>query len=201
MRIYLLIFGFAIIALSGCQQATPEVSVPSDSNTIPEVSGEIQPIVMEDGVLVGGMMMVPSKTIAENITGSKDHTSMIAAFQAAEHMEILRNTEPITVFAPTNSAFSNIPADTIDSLLAEEDKTRLTDILDYHIVSGKYGTAELTDGLKLETNEGKTLTVSIDDEGAITLTDAKKATITITTPDIESANGVIHSVDTVMMPR
>lgn len=139
--------------------------------------------------------MVPSKNIVENAAGSSDHTTLVAAVKAAGLDGTLSGAGPFTVFAPTNEAFNKLPAGTVDGLLKPEKKKDLTDILTYHVVAGSAKAADLKDGQKLKTVQGKELTVSIKD-GKVMIDGA-----TVTTPDVISSNGVTHVIDAVLMPK
>lgn len=150
-------------------------------------------------VMVGGAPMYPSKNIVQNAVNSRDHTTLVAAVKAAGLVETLEGKGPFTVFAPTNEAFGKLPAGTVDGLVKPQNKATLTKILTYHVVPGKLEAADLTDGKKLKTVEGETLTVSNKD-GKVTLTDAKGGTSTVTIANVDQSNGVIHVVDTVLMP-
>jgi uncharacterized surface protein with fasciclin (FAS1) repeats len=119
--------------------------------------------------------------------------------KAAGLVETLEGKGPFTVFAPTNAAFGKLPAGTVDTLVKPESKATLTKILTYHVVAGKMNAADLTDGKKLKTVEGETLTVKASG-GKVMLTDAKGGTSTVTIADVNQSNGVIHVVDTVLMP-
>jgi len=154
----------------------------------------------EKTVMVGGAAMFPSKNIVENAVNSKDHTTLVAAVKAAGLVDTLSGKGPFTVFAPTNAAFGKLPAGTVDTLVKPESKATLTKILTYHVVAGKMNAADLTDGKKLTTVEGEILTVK-NSGGKVTLTDAKGGTSTVTIADVNQSNGVIHVIDTVLMPK
>jgi uncharacterized surface protein with fasciclin (FAS1) repeats len=149
----------------------------------------------EKGVMVGGANMVPSKNIVENAANSADHTTLVAAVKAAGLAETLSGTGPFTVFAPTNEAFAKLPAGTVDNLLKPEMKGDLTNVLTYHVVPGAAMAADLKDGQKLKTVQGKELTVSIKD-GKVMIDGA-----TVTIADVVSSNGVTHVIDAVVMPK
>ena len=153
----------------------------------------------EKTVQVGGAPMYPSKNIVENAVNSKDHTTLVAAVKAAGLVDTLQSKGPFTVFAPTNAAFGKLPAGTVDTLVKPENKATLTKILTYHVVAGKLNAAQLKDGQKLKTVQGEELTVSVAG-GKVTLTDAKGGKSTVTIADVNQSNGVIHVVDTVLMP-
>jgi uncharacterized surface protein with fasciclin (FAS1) repeats len=149
----------------------------------------------EQGVMVGGSMMVPSKNIVENALGSNEHTTLVAAVQAAGLAETLSGTGPFTVFAPTNEAFNKLPAGTVDNLVKPEMKNDLTKILTYHVVSGALRATDLVDGQKLKTVQGNELIVNVKD-GKVMIDGAN-----VTTADVISSNGVTHVIDTVLMPK
>ena len=153
--------------------------------------------------MVGGAAMYPSKTIVQNALASPDHTTLVAAVKAAGLVDTLSGPGPFTVFAPTNEAFAKLPAGTVESLVKPENKDTLTKILTYHVVSGRYSAADLMalakTGGTLTTVEGEPLTVSVKHHHVI-LTDAKGGMSTVTIADVYQSNGVIHVVDTVLMP-
>ncbi len=153
----------------------------------------------EKTVMVGGAAMFPSKNIIQNAVNSKDHTTLVAAVKAAGLVETLEGKGPFTVFAPTNAAFGKLPAGTVDSLVKPENKATLTKILTYHVVPGKLEASNLTDGKKLKTAEGEELTVKKAD-GKVMIGDAKGGWSTVTISNVHQSNGVIHVVDTVLMP-
>jgi len=154
----------------------------------------------EKTVMVGGAAMFPSKNIVQNAVNSKDHTTLVAAVKAAGLVDTLSSKGPFTVFAPTNAAFGKLPAGTVDTLVKPENKATLTKILTYHVVPGKLNAADLTDGKKLTTLEGETLAVKLDGK-KVWIVDAKGGTSAVTIADVNQSNGVIHVVDTVLMPK
>ena len=119
--------------------------------------------------------------------------------KAAGLVETLEGKGPFTVFAPTNAAFGKLPAGTVDTLVKPENKATLTKILTYHVVAGKLEASDLTDGKMLKTVEGEQLTVKQSD-GKIWIVDAKGDTSTVTISNVNQSNGVIHVIDTVLMP-
>jgi uncharacterized surface protein with fasciclin (FAS1) repeats len=153
----------------------------------------------EKTVMVGGAAMLPSKNIVENAAKSKDHTTLVAAVKAAGLVDTLEGKGPFTVFAPTNAAFGKLPAGTVDNLVKPENKKNLTKILTYHVVAGKLEASDLTDGKKLKTVEGEELTVKKSGD-SVMIVDAKGGSATVTIPNVNQSNGVIHVVDTVLMP-
>lgn len=150
-------------------------------------------------VMVGGAPMYPSKNIIQNAVNSRDHTTLVAAVKAAGLVKTLEGKGPFTVFAPTNEAFNKLPPGTVDNLVKPENKKTLTKILTYHVVPGRLEASSLTDGKKLKTVEGETLTVK-NSGGTVMLVDAKGGMSTVTIPNVNQSNGVIHVVDTVLMP-
>jgi uncharacterized surface protein with fasciclin (FAS1) repeats len=153
----------------------------------------------EKTVMVGGAAMFPSRNIIQNAVNSKDHTTLVAAVKAAGLVETLEGKGPFTVFTPTNTAFGKLPAGTVDTLVKPENKATLTKILTYHVVPGRLEASSLTDGKKLKTAEGEELTVKKAD-GKIWIVDAKGGTSMVTISNVNQSNGVIHVVDTVLMP-
>lgn len=148
----------------------------------------------EEGVMVGGAMMVPSKNIVENAMGSSEHTTLVSAIQAAGLAETLSASGPFTVFAPTNMAFDEVGQDKVADLLKPENKEKLTKILTYHVVPGALKAADLMDGQKLKTVEGKELKVTIKD-GVVKIDGAE-----VLISDVISSNGVTHVINKVLMP-
>ncbi len=153
----------------------------------------------EKTVSVGGAPMYPSKNIIQNAVNSKDHTTLVAAVKAAGLVETLEGKGPFTVFAPTNAAFGKLPAGTVDNLVKPENKATLTKILTYHVVPGKLDASDLTDGKKLKTAEGEELTVKKAD-GKTWIIDAKGDSSMVMISNVHQSNGVIHVVDTVLLP-
>ncbi len=151
------------------------------------------------GVMVGGAMMTADKDIVDNAAGSSDHTTLVAAVKAAGLVETLKSAGPFTVFAPTNAAFSALPAGTVETLVKPENKATLTKILTYHVVPGRLTAADLKSGQVLTTVEGEQLTVT-KTASAVTIKDAKGGMATVTIPDVVSSNGVTHVIDAILMP-
>ena len=156
--------------------------------------------------IVGGAPMYPTKTIAENAVNSKDHTTLIAAVSAAGLVDALKGPGPLTVFAPTNAAFAKLPAGTVDTLLKPENKSTLTAVLTYHVVPGRVSAADLVEKIKagngkaqIKTLQGGTLTASMMGD-MVMLTDAKGGMSHVTQADVMQSNGVIHVVDSVVLP-
>ncbi|HKG76713.1 MAG TPA: fasciclin domain-containing protein [Beijerinckiaceae bacterium] len=162
----------------------------------------------EKTVEVGGAPMYPSKTIVENAVNSKDHTTLVAAVKAAGLVDTLSGPGPFTVFAPTNKAFEALPKGTVETLVKPENKQKLTGILTYHVVPGKMSAADLAAKVKsgngkttLTTAQGGTLTATDAGGGKLQIVDAKGNKATVTIADVNQKNGVIHVVDTVLLPN
>ena len=160
----------------------------------------------EKTTMVGGAAMYPSKNIIQNAVNSKDHTTLVAAVKAAGLVDTLQSAGPFTVFAPTNTAFEKLPAGTVDSLLKPEMKDTLVKVLTYHVVSGRYSAADLMGLVKkgkgmasLKTVQGGSLTVKNKGKKLI-LTDAKGGVSAISISNVNQSNGVIHVVDSVLLP-
>ena len=153
----------------------------------------------EKTVMVGGAAMYPSKNIVDNAVHSKDHTTLVAAVKAAGLVATLEGPGPFTVFAPTNAAFGKLPKGTVETLVKPENKATLTKILTYHVVPGKLEASDLTDGRMLTTVEGEQLTVR-NSGGSISIVDAKGGVSRVTIPNVNQSNGVIHVVNSVLLP-
>ncbi len=158
--------------------------------------------------MVGGQEMFPSKNIIQNAINSADHTTLVAAVKAAGLVETLERAGPFTVFAPTNNAFSKLPAGTVDTLLKPENKETLTKVLTYHVVAGRLSASDLMKKIKagngtaeLTTVEGGKLWVMLHDGKHIMLKDEKGGTALVTIANVFQSNGVIHVIDSVVMPN
>ena len=149
----------------------------------------------EKTVMVGGAAMYPSKDIIDNAMNSKDHTTLVAAVKAASLVGTLKGTGPFTVFAPTNAAFDKLPEGTVDELLKPENKAKLTAILTYHVVAGKVMAADVVKLTDAKTVQGGSIKVKAAG-GKVMVDNA-----TVVKADIGASNGVIHVVDTVLMPK
>src|SRR5215471_13591705 len=162
---------------------------------------------MKENPIVGGAAMYPTKTIVANAMNSADHTTLVAAVKAAGLVDTLNGQGPFTVFAPTNAAFEQLPAGTVDNLLKPENKSILTRLLTYHVVAGRYDSKGLAKLIakghgkaSLTTVSGGTLWAMMDGN-TIVLRDEKGGASTVTQADVYQSNGVIHVVDTVLMPK
>ena len=157
--------------------------------------------------MVGGAAMYASKDIVDNAVNSKDHTTLVAAVKAADLVKTLKGKGPFTVFAPTNEAFGKLPAGTVETLVKPESKAVLTKILTYHVVAGKLDAKAIAKAIKagngkaeLTTVAGGKIWASMEGEKLI-LTDEKGGTSAVTIANVMQKNGVIHVVDTVLMPN
>jgi uncharacterized surface protein with fasciclin (FAS1) repeats len=156
---------------------------------------------------VGGAPMYPSKNIVQNAVNSKDHTTLVAAVKAAGLVETLQGPGPFTVFAPTNAAFGKLPAGTVENLVKPENKKTLTTILTYHVVPGRMTAVNLMKAVKEGEGEAKLKTVAGEwiwikqaGPGKLSVTDAKGGVAMVTIADVLQSNGVIHVIDTVLLP-
>jgi uncharacterized surface protein with fasciclin (FAS1) repeats len=157
--------------------------------------------------VVGGQPMYPTKDIIDNAVNSADHTTLVAAVKAAGLVETLKGAGPFTVFAPTNEAFEKLPAGTVDTLLKPENKEMLVKILTYHVIAGRLSADELKKEIRaghgqatLKTVSGGTL-IAMMQGSSIVLKDEKGGMSTVTIPNVFQSNGVIHVVDTVVLPN
>ncbi len=157
--------------------------------------------------MVGGMAMSPMKDIVDNAVNSPDHTTLVAAVKAAGLVDALKGKGPFTVFAPTNAAFGLLPAGTVDNLLKPENKTALTGVLTYHVVSGRYDAKALMELIRkgngtgtLKTLNGAELWVMMNGDRNIVVKDAKGTVANISVYDVYQSNGVILVIDKVLMP-
>ncbi|MBK7392814.1 MAG: fasciclin domain-containing protein [Chloracidobacterium sp.] len=172
----------------------------ANTATAPAPAGDGNP-------MVGGSPMMKTKDIIDNAVNSKDHTTLVAAVKAAGLVETLKGAGPFTVFAPTNAAFDKLPKGTVDTLLKPESKKALTGILTYHVVAGKMDAAAIAKGIEegkgkfvMKTVAGGTLTATLEGKDVI-ITDEKGGKSKVTIADVIQSNGVIHVVDSVLMPK
>jgi len=162
---------------------------------------------MSDNPMVGGAAMLRSRDIVDNAVNSADHTTLVAAVKAAGLVETLKSKGPFTVFAPTNNAFDRLPAGTVETLLKPENKATLTKILTYHVLPGRFDSKAIAKKIKsgngqatLKTVSGGTLTAMMDGN-TLVLRDEKGGTSRVTISDVYQSNGVIHVVDSVLLPN
>ena len=159
----------------------------------------------QNTVIVGGEAMYPKKNIVENAINSEVHTTLVAAVKAAGLVETLQSEGPFTVFAPVNDAFENLPEGTVATLLKEENKQLLTTVLTYHVVAGNYDFTALKKMIKkgqktLKTVSGGQLSLMMNGPNNIVVTDEKGNNANIIVYDVTQSNGVIHTLDQVLMP-
>ena len=158
-------------------------------------------------VMVGGAAMYPTKDIVDNAVNSKDHTTLVAAVKAAGLVETLKGEGPFTVFAPTNAAFNKLPKGTVESLVKPEMKDKLTSILTYHVIAGKIDSKSLMKMIMdnkgsytAKTVQGSELTFTMKGKKLV-VKDENGGWAYITIKDVYQKNGVIHVIDTVLMPK
>ena len=161
----------------------------------------------DDNPMVGGAAMYKTKNIVENAVNSKDHTTLVAAVQAAGLVDTLKSAGPFTVFAPTNAAFDKLPAGTVETLLKPENKDMLAKILTYHVVAGNADSKAIMKAIKkgggkaeFKTVSGGTLTAMMVGNDLV-LMDEKGGKSIVTIADVRQSNGVIHVIDTVVLPN
>jgi len=161
----------------------------------------------DENPMVGGAAMYKTKNIVENAVNSQDHTTLVAAIKAAGLVDTLAGAGPFTVFAPTNAAFDKLPAGTVETLVKPENKATLTKILTYHVVAGNADSKSILKAIKkgggkaeFKTVAGGTLTAMMDGKNLV-LTDEKGGRSIVTVADVRQSNGVIHVIDTVVLPN
>lgn len=166
-----------------------------------------QGMTKEKTVMVGGAAMYPSKDIVDNAVNSKDHTTLVAAVKAAGLVETLKSAGPFTVFAPTNAAFEKLPEGTVETLLKPENKSTLTKVLTYHVVAGRMDSKDLMKAIKagkgkasLKTVSGGTLIATMKGKN-IMLKDENGGMATVSIADVYQKNGVIHVINSVVLPK
>jgi uncharacterized surface protein with fasciclin (FAS1) repeats len=191
--------------LGACGGGAEEEAAAPATEAVAAAPAETTTTTTSTAVMVGGAPMEPTKTIVENASASNEHTTLVAAVKAAGLVETLSGPGPFTVFAPTDAAFGKLPAGTVDTLVKPENKAQLTKILTYHVVPRRMTAADLQARLAsgdatLKTVQGETLTVRAAG-GGVEIVDAKGGAARVTTADVPQSNGVVHVVDTVLMPR
>ncbi|CAM1363156.1 conserved exported hypothetical protein [Tenacibaculum litoreum] len=161
----------------------------------------------EETKMVGGAEMYPSKNIVQNAVNSKDHTTLVAAVKAANLVDVLSNKGPFTVFAPVNKAFDKLPEGVVEMLLKPENKMKLQTILKYHVVAGKWSATELVKLIKdkggkasIETVSGGKITAWIKGE-SVYISDVNGGKAKVTIADVNQSNGVIHVINSVLLPK
>ncbi len=159
-------------------------------------------------VMVGGQPMLPKKDIIDNAVNSAAHTTLVAAVKAAGLVETLKGAGPFTVFAPTNDAFENLPAGTVETLLKPENKATLAKVLTYHVVAGRFDFDAIAKAIKagkgsaeLTTVSGGKLTAKMNGTRNIVVVDEMGGSANVSTYDVYQSNGVIHVIDGVVLPK
>ncbi|WP_316754602.1 fasciclin domain-containing protein [Pedobacter aquatilis] len=183
------------------------VAVAFSVNTTVQAQDKMSGSKMDGTKMVGGAKMYPTKDIIDNAVNSKDHTTLVAAVKAAGLVETLKGKGPYTVFAPTNAAFDKLPKGTVDNLVKPANKATLTKILTYHVVAGKMDSKAIAAAIKkgngkaeLTTVQGGKLWAWMEGKKLV-LKDEKGGMSSVTIADVNQKNGVIHVVDTVLMPK
>ena len=183
------IFVFAVIAFAG--------SIVS-----------AQPMGMkDDNPMVGGAAMYKTKDIVDNAVNSADHTTLVAAVKAAGLVDTLKSKGPFTVFAPVNSAFEKLPAGTVETLLKPENKAMLTQVLTYHVLAGNFDSKAIVAAIKKGGGKAEFKTVAggklwaMLDGNRVVLKDEKGGTAMVTIADVRQSNGIIHVIDSVVLPN
>jgi uncharacterized surface protein with fasciclin (FAS1) repeats len=193
----------ALLGLAACNSGA-ETEAPAADATATDTAA-MAPATTDP--MVGGASMSPNETIVANAAKASNLTTLVSAVQAAGLAETLSGTGPFTVFAPDNAAFEKIPVATRESLMAPAGKADLTKILTYHVVPGRLTAADLATQAQanggtvaLKTVEGDELTVTVNADGSVTLTDENGGSSKVTQADVLQSNGVVHVIDTVVMP-
>jgi uncharacterized surface protein with fasciclin (FAS1) repeats len=188
------------IALAGCAAAALAASLVAPGPAFAQMKEK------EKTVNVGGAPMYPSKNIIQNAVNSKDHTTLVAAVKAAGLVDTLSGTGPFTVFAPTNEAFAKLPAGTVENLLKPENKAQLTKILTCHVVAANAMSSAIKKMINddggmhsVKTVGGCTFTAKMKGDKLI-LVDGKGQESAVTIANVKQSNGVIHVIDTVLLP-
>jgi uncharacterized surface protein with fasciclin (FAS1) repeats len=196
---------FRITALSTVAAAAIVIGFTAANPGLAQMKNDAM-MTSDKPVTVGGAPMYGSKNIIQNAVNSKDHTTLVAAVKAAGLVDTLQGPGPFTVFAPTNKAFEKLPKGTVETLLKPENKSKLTGVLTYHVVAGRLSAKDLMaaakkDGgkHKMKTVQGEELTIAADGN-TITVWDSKGNRSTITIQNVFQSNGVIHVVDSVLLP-
>jgi uncharacterized surface protein with fasciclin (FAS1) repeats len=191
------VFAFAALLFASCANTKKENTMTTDSEST--VVEESQEMAMSDTEV--------QPNIVEVAVGNENFSTLVAAVKAAGLVETLSGNGPFTVFAPTNDAFGKLPEGTVENLLKPENKSTLTGILTYHVVSGNYGASAVIDAINknngkftVNTVNGGPITLSLKD-GKVMLTDANGGMSTVIMADVAASNGVIHAIDSVVMPK
>jgi uncharacterized surface protein with fasciclin (FAS1) repeats len=167
----------------------------------------LKSVLLASVVMFASFVNAQSSDVVDVAISSKDHTTLVAAVKAADLVATLKGKGPFTIFAPSNSAFDKLPKGTVETLLKPENKVALANLLTYHVVAGNLKASDVLEAIKagkgkavVKTIQGESLTASLDN-GKVILTDAKGGKATVTTTDLTATNGVIHVIDSVVMPK
>ena len=205
MNTRILALSVASVAVLGLAACNNNAETPATTEAAPADTAAMAPASTDP--MVGGAAMSPNETIVANAAKASTLTTLVSAVQAADLAETLSGPGPFTVFAPDNAAFEKVPAATREALLAPAGKADLTKILTYHVVPGRLTAADLAtqaqaNGGKVEltTVQGGTLTATVNPDGSVTLTDGNGGMSRVTQADVLQSNGVVHVIDTVVMP-
>lgn len=197
--------GGALMALGACGNNEPAATTPAESTAMAPADGAAMAPATDP--MVGGAAMSPNETIVANASKASNLTTLVAAVKAAGLVDTLQGAGPFTVFAPDNAAFEKIPEATRTSLMQPAMKPDLTKILTYHVVAGRLTAADIAAQAEanggtatLKTVQGEELKVSAGPNNTWVITDAKGGKSTITQADVGQSNGVVHVIDTVLMP-
>ncbi len=192
MKNFIGLFALAITLVFGVSAASAQMAMAEKGDGNP---------------MVGGAAMYKTKNIVENAVNSKDHTTLVAAVQAAGLVDTLSSKGPFTVFAPVNSAFTALPAGTVETLLKPENKATLAKILTYHVIAGNFSSKDVVKAIKKGNGKAEFTTVSggkltaMLDGSSVVLMDEKGGKSRVTIADVKQSNGVIHVVDAVLLPN
>lgn len=202
-----------VMGLSGCGSPPANTTANTNANKPALTNANIAPAntttapAAGDNPMVGGAPMLATKDIIDNAVNSKDHTTLVSAVKAADLVETLKGAGPFTVFAPTNAAFDKIPKATLEGLMKPESKKVLTGILTYHVIPGKHDAESIEKAIDagkgkatFKTVAGGMLTATMEGQDVI-LTDEKGGKSKVTIANVMQSNGVIHVVDSVLMPK
>ncbi|WP_194851500.1 fasciclin domain-containing protein [Nonlabens antarcticus] len=195
------------IALVGSALLVGQSTFAQDGKMKKDKMTKTEKPMQEKTVMVGGAEMYPSKNIIENAVNSKAHTTLVAAVKAAGLVETLSGTGPFTVFAPTNAAFEKLPEGTVETLLMTENKPMLAGILTYHVIAGKVNAADVL--ALIEQNDGRASVATVaggmltffTEDGDVYVEDENGNTAMVTIADVNQSNGVIHVIDSVLLPK
>lgn len=190
---------FAAFTMVSCNEGKSETTDNADLSEMTEQEVVSTDVDMEEEKM--------STTIVDVAVGNESFSTLVAAVKAAGLVETLSSEGPFTVFAPTNDAFAKLPAGTVDTLLKPENKEKLSSVLTYHVVSGKFDATTVVKAIKdnkgmykVDTVNGGSITLSLEGENVI-LTDANGGKSKVVMADVAADNGIIHAIDTVVMPK